>query len=44
MEPAAKKRKIETVRHLKEWETLKGQYKGLIESSKDRIIRIVCRV
>ena len=34
MEPAAKKRKISTGRHLKQWETLKGQYEGLI----DRII------
>ena len=34
MEPAAKKPKIGTRRHLKEWKTLKGQCKGLIESSK----------
>ena len=34
MEAAAKKRKIGKGRHLKEWETLKGQYEGLIESSK----------
>ena len=34
MEPAATKRKIGTGRHLKEWETLKGQYEGLKKSSQ----------
>ena len=34
MEPAAKKRKIGTGRYLREWETLKRQYEGSIESSK----------
>ena len=34
MEPATKKWKIGTRRHLKEWKILKGQYEGLIESSK----------
>ena len=33
MEPAAKKQKIGMGRHLKQWETLKGQYEKLIESS-----------
>ena len=46
MKDAAKKRKIGTGRHLKEWETLRGQYEGLIKSSKkgqDYLYGVPCK-